>query len=215
VSSELTKARYVRAASAIDLSPWAFLVQEVASGARVRGGTAGAPRPQFVDAATGEISLAHADRADRVADEAAEPLSGAARRPARREAVPRRLRVIIADDDRLFVETLKAILAHADGLEIVGCAQNGAEAVSLVATVRPDLALLDLNMPILDGLDAARQILRAGGTRVILVTGSDDTEVVAHAREVGVSVLGKDLPLEDLVGRIVRLAGPPEASAQA
>jgi DNA-binding NarL/FixJ family response regulator len=122
--------------------------------------------------------------------------------------------VIIADDDRLFAEALKAMLAHADGLEIVGCAQNGAEAVSLVATLRPDLALLDLDMPILDGLDAAREILRGGGTRVILVTGSDDPDDITRARDAGVTVVGKDLPLEELVERIVRFAGTVEATGR-
>ena len=78
------------------------------------------------------------------------------------EAAPapdaRPLRVLIADDDPLFVETVKALLAGDDRVEVAGTASNGQDAVDLANALEPDLTLMDISMPVLDGIEAARRI---------------------------------------------------------
>ena len=66
--------------------------------------------------------------------------------------VPGRIRVLIADDHRLFGQALEAILATDDRLEVIGQAGDGAEAVQLALNVDPDVILMDIAMPIMDGL---------------------------------------------------------------
>jgi DNA-binding NarL/FixJ family response regulator len=98
----------------------------------------------------------------------------------------RRIRVVIADDHRIFVEGVKALLASR-GLVVVGVASDGDEAVHVATATRPDVILLDLKMPKLNGLDAARALLtRAPETAVVLLTGSDDLGFVLEAMTVGV-----------------------------
>ena len=192
-----------RAAGAVDVNQWVYVAHETAArGAGAVAAAASAPGPRRAVGAEESFSALPRTRVGR-----ARALSARARRRApARDAVSQRVRVVIADDDHLFAGALKAALADWDQLDVVGCASNGAEAVSLVTTLQPDLALLDLHMPILDGLGAAREILRTGHTRVVLVTGSSSPEEAEQARELGVTaVLEKALGLEELSSRILRL----------
>lgn len=85
------------------------------------------------------------------------------------------LRILIADDHRLFAKTLQALIAGERELEVVGVAENGVEALRLAATLSPDLVLMDIDMPQLDGLAATARIRELGlGTAVIVLTASDD-----------------------------------------
>jgi DNA-binding NarL/FixJ family response regulator len=81
----------------------------------------------------------------------------------------------LVDDDEVFRTMLAALLAHAEGgFEVVGHATNGAEGVGLAAALRPDVVLMDADLPLLDGIEAARLIReRAPETRIVLVSGSD------------------------------------------
>jgi CheY-like chemotaxis protein len=116
------------------------------------------------------------------------------------------VRVVIADDDHLFATGLKALLAYDSRLEVVGYGANGEQAVSLTKALRPALVLVDLHMPVLDGLEAARQILALGGSNVVLVTSSNEATDLARARDMGVTVLSKNVGLDALAARISRLA---------
>ena len=120
-----------------------------------------------------------------------------------------RIRVLIADDHRLFVEALEAILAAEDRITVVGQAADGGEAVRLAQNLHPDVVLMDISMPVLDGIEATRQIRAAnGGAHVLMVTGSNSTSDVDRAREAGAAgYVLKDRIAADLIEAIVESSG--------
>src|SRR5262245_43151651 len=96
-------------------------------------------------------------------------------------------RVLLADDHLMFREGLRSLLER-DGVEVVGEAKDGLEAVRLSVRHRPDVAVLDLGMPLFGGMDAAREILRRlPDMRVILLTMYDEDRYREEAIRVGVS----------------------------
>jgi DNA-binding NarL/FixJ family response regulator len=123
------------------------------------------------------------------------------------------LRVLIADDDALARAALRAIFDAHDDLELVAEAQDGLQAVEQAGRLHPDVALLDIRMPNLDGLEAARQILSSSSNRarVIMLTTFDLDEYVYDALRAGASgFLRKDAPPERLL-TFVRSAGQGDA----
>ena len=93
---------------------------------------------------------------------------------------------MIADDHRMFAEALEAILATDDRLEIAGQASDGAEAVHLALKLEPDVVLMDISMPIMDGFQATKQIRNQWpGACVLMLTGSNARTDVDRAREAG------------------------------
>jgi DNA-binding NarL/FixJ family response regulator len=90
-------------------------------------------------------------------------------------------RIIIADDQTLFVQSLKSVIeSRSDAIEIVGIAYNGKEALELVRTLNPDIALLDIRMPVMDGVEATALIRQKyPETQVVILTTYDD-EVYVH-----------------------------------
>jgi DNA-binding NarL/FixJ family response regulator len=117
------------------------------------------------------------------------------------------LRVLIADDHRLFAEALEAILAADDRIEVVGQAADGGEAVELARTLRPDVVLMDVSMPVLDGFEATREIRAENEEiRVLMLTGSNSRADVDHSREVGASgYVTKDRIASELIDAIVEV----------
>ena len=123
------------------------------------------------------------------------------------------LRVLIVDDQALVRAGFRLILEANDGIQVVGEAADGEEAVAAAARLRPDVVLMDVRMPKLDGLEAARQILSAhtDDCRVIMLTTFDLDEYVYTALQVGASgFLLKDVSPEQLVAA-VRLVAAGDA----
>jgi len=99
---------------------------------------------------------------------------------------PQKIRVLIADDHRMFAEALEAILATDDRLEVAGHAADGAEAVQLTLSLDPDVVLMDIAMPVMDGFQATKQIhKRQPKASVLMLTGSASRTDVDRAREAG------------------------------
>jgi two-component system NarL family response regulator len=123
------------------------------------------------------------------------------------------MRVLIADDHRLMREGTAALLAADPRLEVVGLASDGREAVELAVRLEPDVALLDLGMPGVDGIEACAAIrARAPGTRVLILTVSEDELDLRAALRVGAAgYLLKDMPPADLVAAV--LGGEPAVPA--
>ncbi|WP_030571776.1 response regulator transcription factor [Streptomyces aureocirculatus] len=102
---------------------------------------------------------------------------------------PAPLRIVLADDERMVLTALRAILAAEPDLEIVGEAATGAEAVSVVRELRPDVVLMDVRMPEIDGIRATEQILRgmADPPRIVVVTTFENDAYVYEALRAGAS----------------------------
>lgn len=110
------------------------------------------------------------------------------------------IRILLADDQSLFREGLSTLLSVQPDLEVVGEAANGEEALALAERLRPDIVLMDLRMPVLDGVAATRRLhQRQPNCRVIVLTTFDDDESVFEALRAGaVGYLLKDAPSEKL-----------------
>ncbi|WP_410672955.1 response regulator [Amycolatopsis sp. cmx-4-68] len=109
--------------------------------------------------------------------------------------------VLIADDQTMVRQSFRAVLDAQDDIRVAGEAANGAEAVARCAELAPDVVLMDVRMPEVDGLEATRRILGAGSAvRVLMLTTFDIDEYVYGALRAGASgFLLKDAPLDDLV----------------
>jgi two-component system response regulator NreC len=111
------------------------------------------------------------------------------------------IRVLICEDHALFREGLRAILRDHTHIEIVGEATTGREAVEKAKRLRPDVALMDLEMPEMSGLEATRRIVHADpGVKVLVLTLYDDEEVVARCLDAGAAgYVLKDGPSDQLL----------------
>jgi DNA-binding NarL/FixJ family response regulator len=121
------------------------------------------------------------------------------------------VRVVIADDQQLIRASLRVLVESQAGFVVVGEAGNGQDAVAVTAAERPDVVLMDVRMPILDGIEATRQIAAMNGAavaRVLMLTTYDLDEYVYSALRAGASgFLLKDAPPEDLLAAIRIVAG--------
>lgn len=111
-------------------------------------------------------------------------------------------RIILADDHTVMRAGVAALLAAEPSITIVGEADNGREAVDLVERLAPDVALLDLRMPVLDGVAATAEIVKTTTRVLILTTYDTDTEIERAVEAGAIGYLLKDTTREQLVGAI-------------
>ena len=120
------------------------------------------------------------------------------------ETMPRTIRVVIVDDEPLFIEMVRAMLAAEEGIEVVGTAGDGLAAVRKATELHPDVIVMDVSMPVMDGIEATKRIREADpGACVLILTGGTAAGDVDRARKAGASAyITKDRISTDLVSEI-------------
>ncbi len=113
------------------------------------------------------------------------------------------IRVLLADDDAIIREGLKMILETQDDMECVGAAVNGLEAVEMSRRHRPDVVMLDIRMPLMDGITAAKEIMKDGLSNPLLLTTFDEPELILNALQAGINgYILKNSPAERILSAI-------------
>ena len=118
--------------------------------------------------------------------------------------------VLVVDDQALLRTAFSSLIDAEDDMEVVGQAADGRQAVELAASLAPDVVVMDVRMPVMDGIEATRQIISgpgAGATRVLILTTFDLDEYVFEALRAGASGFAlKSRPLEELLSAIRTVA---------
>jgi DNA-binding NarL/FixJ family response regulator len=122
-----------------------------------------------------------------------------------------KIRVLIVDDEELLRTAFSSLIGAEDDLEVAGTAADGRQAASLAASLAPDVVVMDVRMPVMDGIEATRRITSGGGEhgpRVLILTTFDLDEFVFDALRAGASgFVLKSRPLEELLLGIRTVAG--------
>lgn len=126
-----------------------------------------------------------------------------------------KIRIVIADDHNLFREMLFHLLGDEDDMEVIGEASNGEEAVSICLALKPDIVILDINMPVMDGLEAIRKIRSSAPSlkTIILTAIEDDDYIFKFIREGASAYLLKDTTPQEMT-RTIRSVHTGEAMIQ-
>jgi DNA-binding NarL/FixJ family response regulator len=123
------------------------------------------------------------------------------------------IRVLIADDHQLLAEALGMALDADSRLQVVGHARDGREAVKLAVALAPDVVLMDIDMPLVDGIEATRAICHSLPIRVAMLTGSPRPDDASRARDAGAAAyLTKGCSAQDVVEAVLELATPADPS---
>ncbi len=119
-----------------------------------------------------------------------------------------KIKIIIADDHHIFRKGILSIAAEDSSVEVTGEASNGEEALNLVRELKPDIAILDIDMPVMSGLDAARKIKEEGlNTKVVILTIHKDKEYFDEALELDIKAyVLKESIANDLIDCIKQVA---------
>jgi DNA-binding NarL/FixJ family response regulator len=124
------------------------------------------------------------------------------------------VRVVIVDVHRLFVDALALLRGHDDRLEVIGTAGDGRSAIELAVSKQAVVAVIDVRMPEIDGLECARRLrVQSPKTRVILVTGLDEPSLPEQAREAGAVALLVKGALHDQLKDAILAAAPEQQLA--
>jgi DNA-binding NarL/FixJ family response regulator len=128
-------------------------------------------------------------------------------------APPARIGVVIADDDHAFATLLTTLVGSDGRFDVLGTARDGSEAVALTFERKPEIVLMDVVMPVVDGVEATRTILALRpSTKVIAVSGVDDAQLALDARLAGaVEYVQKGRVADDLLDAMVAAAPAPAA----
>jgi DNA-binding NarL/FixJ family response regulator len=114
------------------------------------------------------------------------------------------VRVVIVDDHRLFVDALALLLGHDERLDVIGTASDGPTAIDLAVDGHAEVAVIDVRMPEVDGIETARRLRsRSPETSVILVTGLDEPQVAEQAKQCGAVALLKKGALHDQLKEVI------------
>lgn len=118
------------------------------------------------------------------------------------------IKIIIADDDKLITESMKIILQMDDRFQVIGLAENGEEAVALCREHKVDVAMLDIRMPKLNGVQATKRIIDTTDTKVLILTTFDEDEYIKKAFKNGATgYLLKNNPPSEIINAIIAING--------
>lgn len=113
------------------------------------------------------------------------------------------IRIVIAEDQGMLLGAIKSLLNMEEDMEVVGLAKNGEEAIELVKQLQPDICIMDIEMPVKTGLDAAEELRGKTDCKIIILTTFARPGYFERARKAGVrGYLLKDSPIEELVSSI-------------
>jgi len=127
-----------------------------------------------------------------------------------------RNRLLIADDEDLFASLVEALLGSEPGIDIVGRAHNGEEAIALAEALAPDVIVMDIGMPVMDGIEATRRIRKLQpAVAVVIFTGSDEERDERRARLAGAAAFVRKAHIAALLLDAVRRAATPVEQRQA